>query len=59
MTGGSTSSSTSSGGSLTVGSPGTSARITPVMTWRMAAGTCNRAASTATAAITTSSTTMS
>src|SRR5260221_5091546 len=51
-TGGSTKSNTNSGASRTVGSPGTSARTTPVSTSRIAGGTFSRAATTATAAIT-------
>ena len=51
MTGGSTSSSTSSGASSTAGRPGISASTTPVSTSRMAGGIFSRAATTATAAI--------
>ncbi len=57
MTGGKTSSSTTSGASSTAGRPGMSARMTPVSTNRMASGILSRAATTATAATTPSSTT--
>ena len=50
-------SNTNSGASFTVGSPGTSASTTPVKTRGIAAGISSRAATTATAAITTSSST--
>ena len=53
MTGGKTSSNTTSGASFTAGRPGTSARSTPAITRRIAGGIFNRAAMTATAAITT------
>src|ERR1035438_2756638 len=55
MIGGSTNNKTNSGASLTVGSPGNSARITPVSTSSIAGGTLSRSATNATAAITTSS----
>ena len=57
MTGGKIRSSTSSGASSTVGSPGISAITTPVSTSRMDGGTLSRLAMTATAATTASSTT--
>src|SRR2546422_1586662 len=57
MMGGNTTSNTNSGANGTVGKPGISARTTPVRTRRMAGGILSRAAMTATAAITTSSTT--
>src|SRR5262250_1963570 len=57
MSGGSTSSSTSSGASSTAGRPGTSASATPVSTSRIELGILSRAAATATAATTNSSST--
>src|ERR1039458_3074416 len=57
ITGGNTRRSTNSGASLTVGSPGASARITPVSTKRMPGGILSRAATTATAAMTINSNT--
>src|SRR5271166_616997 len=54
MIGGSTNNKTNSGASFTVGSPGNSARITPVSTSSIAGGTLSRSATSATAAITTS-----
>src|SRR6476660_6415134 len=57
MTGGNTKSSTSSGASSTTGRLGTTARTTPVSTKRMADGIFSRAATTATTAITASSST--
>ena len=59
MNGGSTTSSTSSGASFSVGRPGISARITPAITSRIAAGTLRRPAAKATAAATASSATTS
>src|SRR5437879_6131118 len=57
MIGGNTTSNTNCGANGTVGKPGIRARTTPVTTRRMAGGIASRAAMTATAAITTSSTT--
>src|SRR5450631_1771294 len=55
MIGGSTNNSTKSGAKLTVGSPGTSARTTPLITKRIAGGIFSRNAATETAAMTVSS----
>ena len=52
MTGGKTSSSTTSGASSIGGKPGTSASMTPASTNRMASGILSRSATTATAATT-------
>src|SRR5271165_3655024 len=57
MIGGSTNSSTNSGASLTFGSPGNSASITPASTSKIAGGSLSRSATSATPAITTSNTT--